>query len=243
MKRNGCEWTEAEIVDFVLGRLPDRRAHALWQHGQTCDRCRSRMEDWRHMLLVDGTQTDMQTDELPLPSERLRRRLRRSMIAFQRRKSARSMSRFLVPLCGFVVLLLASAGLLKMNMPDGPTGFQIEEHELQRLMEHPLAVRYPVESIGGWDVNGSVWIMGESEEMVLILYGLPNPHNKDYQAWLNKQNAVWDGGIVHIREGDGLLYFRGAPVREADNISVSLEPKGGSALPTGPQAFRVFIGK
>ena len=226
-----CSWTETETVDYVMGRMLPERARAFRSHCQTCDTCRSRLDYWQHMLLEN---------ELPTPPERLRHRLWQSLLSLQQ-KGGRYAHRFFVPLLGFVILLFVTAGLMKVNWPEGSDEWQIGEYEWQRLIEHPLAVRYQVEPVGEWNARGAVWIINDSDEMVLLLRGLPDPINKDYQAWLNKQDAFWDGGNHPFARRERLLYFRGTPVREAEHISISLEPKGGSALPTGPQAFRAFL--
>ncbi len=196
-----CSWTETETVDYVMGRMLPERARAFRSHCQTCDTCRSRLDYWQHMLLEN---------ELPTPPERLRHRLWQSLLSLQQ-KGGRYAHRFFVPLLGFVILLFVTAGLMKVNWPEGSDEWQIGEYEWQRLIEHPLAVRYQVEPVGEWNARGAVWIINDSDEMVLLLRGLPDPINKDYQAWLNKQDAFWDGGNhPFARRGRALVLSRHA---------------------------------
>lgn len=234
MKRS-CDWKEAEAVDFVLGSLPGNRSRRLKEHLRECEKCRIRVEYWRECL--SGHE-----DTVPPPE--LKQRLRNRWMRWKKHRPFRPSPGFLMPVLGIVFVLLAAGGLLKAQLHDiqYPSRSEgMENTEVLDMIRHPQAVRYQVEPADLWEVEGSVWIKGDSREMLLMVRGLQAMENLDYQAWLVRRDARWNGGIVHLEDDRGMLYFQGDPVNQAENIEVRLEPKGGSRVPTGPKAVLVYL--
>ena len=76
----------------------------------------------------------------------------------------------------------------------------------------------------------------------MVLEGLYSLAGRDYQVWLGEQEHLQSGGILSVNDRDGRSYYYGGGAAEAVRIVISMEPKGGSSRPTGPEAVRLNIG-
>ena len=66
------------------------------------------------------------------------------------------------------------------------------------------------------------------------------PPDKEYQVWLQHEGQVTTAGTFNVDEsGWGQITLRPAQTLEDfQSIIVTVEPRDGSAEPTGPQVFR-----
>jgi anti-sigma-K factor RskA len=89
--------------------------------------------------------------------------------------------------------------------------------------------------------KGYIWVNDASHEMLILTEGLTPSEENDYQVWFVKKEGRFRVGLLHWQNGMGHLYFRGSELGEVENIAVSHEPKGGSFVPTGPDAIFVNL--
>lgn len=72
--------------------------------------------------------------------------------------------------------------------------------------------------------------------ILTVSYLSPTPQGKTYQAWVRHGSAWTSLGVVRVdAQGEGRIIAEG-PLFEAlpEDIEVTIEPAGGSAVPTGP---------
>ncbi|WP_019121997.1 anti-sigma factor domain-containing protein [Brevibacillus massiliensis] len=239
MSNKHCGWLEEEIVDFVLGRLAPGKQEHLSRHLPECERCGAVHRDWTGML--------SDRKEQPMPSPALKRRLRRSVYAA---KGAALFSRLLrmrvlVPAAGLIALTLLSALLLSENGKGRYTLPELDEgqYALQErtMIMDPRTVVHVLAPVSQEDAKGYVWVNDSSNELLFLANGLDRMEEKDYQVWFIMENGRSNVGVLQWNGGIARLYFQGEEVRRVQNISVSIEPKGGSFVPTGPETIHLKV--
>lgn len=79
------------------------------------------------------------------------------------------------------------------------------------------------------------------EPSYLWVNGLPTlPEGKQYQLWLYYQGRIWSPGTFTVEPADGsawVVLYLPLAVTYPVNASVTVEPEGGSQLPTGPNVL------
>lgn len=185
------------------------------------------------------------------PSPTVKRRLE-ARVRWRKVKSvfAEIMARpapILTAACCIVGVMLVYGLFFTAATPPSPTrngGEKVAREDVERhpFLADPETVAYRVKQTPQLAVSGYVWINGESKEMLLWIEGLIPSAERDFQAW-----AVQDDGrhanigvLSHVR-GIAQLYVQGIQLEDADNIAVSIEPKGGSSLPTSEDSFWVSL--
>lgn len=114
------------------------------------------------------------------------------------------------------------------------------DREIIREMDiamRPQTVKYallPSPSAG--EARGFAWVNKPEGELLILIEGLAPAEDQDYQAWFISGSDRSNVGLLRWSNGKAHLYYRGKAVESAENIAVSLEPKGGSYRPTGPDA-------
>ncbi|MGH2537415.1 MAG: anti-sigma factor, partial [Candidatus Promineifilaceae bacterium] len=84
--------------------------------------------------------------------------------------------------------------------------------------------------------GGQLIVGPDDRPRLLVVSGLePLPTEQDYQFWLIGEEAPLGGGTFQVdEEGQGVLEVTAEePVGAFQAIGVSVEPRGGSAQPTG----------
>lgn len=83
--------------------------------------------------------------------------------------------------------------------------------------------------------------MSRSENRMLVLAeDLPNlPDGKDLQVWTGHNGTMISAGFLDPENGEALLAISG--FGDADAIGVTLEPDGGSEVPTQPTVMEVAL--
>lgn len=109
-----------------------------------------------------------------------------------------------------------------------------EEWEQARLWYHPQTLYYQGVSGVQEEGNGEVWLNAETEELFIVLQNLSWSYEQDYQAWLMGDQRFINIGLLEHQNGLGHLYRKMKEIKGAEFIRVSIEPKGGSMYPTGP---------
>ncbi len=97
-------------------------------------------------------------------------------------------------------------------------------------------------NLKGQDVNpfgyGKIFWSPSSKEAVLQVENLPPiDEGKDYQLWLVKNNSNINEGVITVRNNpNNFFLIKNLPINNDDSgytILLTVEPKGGSANPTG----------
>jgi anti-sigma-K factor RskA len=108
------------------------------------------------------------------------------------------------------------------------------------LLNDPAVHWYPV---AGDTAKGHLWVAPESTVGCLVLQGLPAlAADQVYQVWLRNSYEHSSGGVFEARNGNGWVMVRaGEPLENYDAVGVTIEPRGGSAAPTGPPVVQGSI--
>lgn len=250
MNRNRCDVSEMQIVDDLLGHLPEDERRALRRHAAACPVCRQRYEEWRQCLQNAQNEpypSPSATASVATPPLRAYRRLRRRvLLRHVRRKWFRPGHVMgLVSAATAVALIIGMFSLFREQAPSAPLLPPATAENTAWPAEHPphalfldaRTISLPVSSehARAAGVYGHVWVNGYTGEMFFRLQGLMHDQDHDYQVWLIKALRRENAGLLHMDGDFAELYTRGQNIREVQTISVSKEPKGGSAAPTAPE--------
>lgn len=254
MDERNCGFSEQEIVDYTLGSLPEDRSVELRKHVNGCRSCFDQLQEWSGLL------GSSQEDPLPRPPSRLKTGLKlkfilwkrfpaivRGMLWSKRTAVAAGLASLFLLVLGLFHSLKEPADLSKLSpMPIEriATEFHPDDRNLTMLAD-PKTVQYKMTSLNANEAEGYVWVNRLSDEVFLLVAGLEPSSEKDYQAWFifNTVNARENGGILKWEKGMAHLYVHGGKISGADNITISLEPKGGSYAPIGPHTLLVTLEK
>lgn len=223
---NKCGMPEETIVDCALGRLSDRRRQEVWRHIAGCAGCAAVYEEWRALF-------DAQT---PAPPAALRSRLKRAVMrqkaaSFIRRLRPRRQSHAMAALgmCLLALALLVSSPAIapEETVPQDGT---IPHMDIALKPETVKFAFKPGQADAG--VTGYVWMNQRSQEVLVVMEGLAPVRDRDYQAWIVTGNEYASAGVLRSRSGTSHVYYRGERLGDLRSLAISLEPKGGSPLPT-----------
>lgn len=185
-----------------------------------------------------------QPDLLHHPPRRLRGRL---MLSFKLRslckKWSAHRSRYTYGTLGGIAVFMLICGLFTLR-PQGWIGGdhgRLERDISQQihLIQSVDTEQYIIEPHPPYYGEGTVWLKRESGEMLIVVDGLHSVVEKDYQIWLEMKNEASSPGILSITHPQGKSYYHGYGAGEAERLIISLEPKGGSRVQTGPEAVWV----
>ncbi|OUM96845.1 MAG: hypothetical protein A9Z00_04535 [Thermobacillus sp. ZCTH02-B1] len=237
-------YADREWADYALGHLDAREASGMEAHASLCAACAERRDEWMRLLgPADGGPAAS-----PLP-ERRRRALRRAVRAVGLRRRLR---RPVLAVCAATVLLTAGF-LLRAGVSVDPIRGAAPnamhalpgEYLLQRepdavpVLADPDTTQFRVVRIFGMAGEGYIWLSGDAREALFYLYGLPDTDQVDYQAWAMRGPHADSLGILKLFDGVAHLHVRSMLLPDAEMISLSAEPKGGSERPTSPPAALV----
>ena len=242
-------YTDREWADYALGRLDAREAAGMEAHASLCAACAERREEWMR-LLEPADDGGNRAGPEPLPDRR-RRALRRAVRAIGLRRRLRG------PAMGLgaaaAVVLLAAGLFLRPGIVD-PVRTAEPAERAEVPAEYLLTMRAPVALpvLAAYDATpfrvvhafgpsgeGYIWLSGDAREALLYLYGLPDTDRFDYQVWAVRGPHVENLGVLEIVDGVAHLHIRSMFLPDAEMISLSAEPKGGSDRPTSPPAALV----
>lgn len=230
---NACFWREEEIADLLLGKLEAEKRVQLERHVADCDRCAALLRDWSAILAP--------AEPKPHPSPSLKRRLLQRIVV-ERWISRLHRLRASAWVWRAAVLLLCIGSLFVLQReslaPPVPPNAAVTRDVA--MVKDPHTVLYVVPVVPG-NVKSYVWVNDTSNEILILTEGLMPSAEYDYQVWLITKDKRFDVGLLHWQDGMARLYFQGGVLRQVENIAVSVEPKGGSFVPTGPDAIFVNL--
>jgi anti-sigma-K factor RskA len=228
-----CGWLEEDAVDFAQGRLTEGKRHAYREHLGECERCASLVAEWRTILGEKDTRL--------VPPPRVKRRLLRR---YRLMAALAFVSRSFRPAFAIPAAIAVASLLLAVTMvPEATQDQQLREELFNQnaMVNHPQTIMHQVVPVASTPIKGYVWTNDESNEMFILTEGLEKLAEKDYQVWFVAGHTRSNVGVLQWRGQMAHLYFHGMEMRRVENIAVSIEPKGGSQFPTGPDAIFVKI--
>ncbi|MCJ8012375.1 anti-sigma factor [Paenibacillus sp. KQZ6P-2] len=254
---------EEKLVDYVMNRLPESERAGVAVHAATCSHCAERLQEWEQVMQlpelegfcltvdgVDGSVDDGHHIEVPSPERslipparmgrklRMRAYLRSAGIWFARNR------RFILPgAASAAVAVFLLAGLFSMKQQVVPSAESIDGEVSSKIavMQSAAYEQYPISPMPPMHGSGGVWINRNSGELLIVVDGLKPTREKDYQIWLQQEQQPVSDGMLLTRNSHGKGYYYGYGPVDPDQIVISLEPKGGSHVQTGPVALRIKV--
>jgi anti-sigma-K factor RskA len=231
------------IPAYSLGILEAEACVSLEAHLKTCESCRTELAALRRVcdnLLV------ALPPQPPLP--RVRHRLQADLPSAQRLPHLRRNWSFSQLALGISILLLAALNIFSIVQVQGLEHQQVQlGHEIQTgqlalaMLAYPGTQTLPVKAE---NITGSLLIDKDRNVAVLIIWNLPRLHaNQTYQAWFI--DPVGERTSAAIFTPDPNLPFTSVSMIAPSNLSnftglgLTVEPAGGSQLPTGPRLFKI----
>lgn len=250
----GRRYAEEDIVDLLMNRKPAAEALELRRHLAGCAVCRAMAEEWAKLLgevndaeLPDAGMTDGRADlaESPMPSDavrlRLARHVRRAAVRMRMTDAMRNHGRAWSAAACAVLLFVSLAGLIRTaREPEAQRTEYVAEHEPRAivLMNNPQTASLRVHPAGDELGDGFIWFNGASREVLVLLEGLLPSDDLDVRAWAENERGRENLGVLRHEEADRAhLYVRGHSLDRARHIVLTVEPSGGSASPTAPDAL------
>lgn len=252
MTNIACGWNEEEHIDFVLGKLADPKRDQLANHLQTCHSCQNSIISWQQIFGQNdespepNSEMHQNPNTLPMPSEGLRRRLlARALLNKLKIVIRRPIISVSFATCLAIFLIISTVDPNHSNTlaPQTKWAQDIPHIEGSSLITDPLTVAYRIEKLAQFNVDGFVWVKGNSNEMLLLIDGLSPSREHDYQVWAVTNNKRSNVGLLKYNRSKAYLYVNNKVLQGVDHIAVSVEPKGGSTVPTTPDTVQVNLQK
>ncbi|MEX2541741.1 MAG: anti-sigma factor [Trueperaceae bacterium] len=202
------------LTDYARGALPDADAVRLEEHLGSCASCRSEVREVREgfVELVEG-----------LPRAALPTGSWRQVIGRIRRRKRRGSRRMAWGLAASL-LLLASGGIWSLQVMGRAATADLEAATVARWLarDDVTTLSLGIYPSGG---HGSILVLPD-DRTLFVLSDAPG-RGSSYQAWGHRDGTSESLGVF------------GRPVFEVssagyDSVGVSLEPRGGSPVPTHP---------
>lgn len=238
MKLNECAIREELWIGYIRGTLDAASRQMLTAHLERCGRCRDIYAEWNALL--------NETQPHDVPPARLARRLKFSVVWHGR--VVRLLRNVRAPVYATAAALAFVFGVWALTF--GPARNQTtvpyavaEEKMLEdmSLIKDARTKQVNVMPLLQPDVRGIAWINDESDEVMLLVEGLRFENDKDYQVWSVVADSRRNIGLMRWTNGKAHMYYRGTELSEAERLTVSREPKGGSGVPTGPDLMVVRL--
>ncbi|WP_202079814.1 anti-sigma factor domain-containing protein [Caldalkalibacillus salinus] len=235
--------TDEVMIDDIQGRLDAHQRQEVQEHLSHCDTCQQAYIAWAETL--DHAEIEAR------PTPNLKRRVMSRVSRDTSKRLHFMQPKILAFLSSVAVLLLIVSIQFKpaTNQNQTPT----ESHAEKTLLSHMQQTEAPfmleedtevyviVPDIQN-NMTGYAWINEQSNEMMLLVDGLPTITINDYQAWIKTTNDVKNAGLFQVNGEVGQLYIQDATINRLEHIMVSREPRGGSYFPTDPDPVLIRLG-
>lgn len=200
-------------------------------------------------------------------SRRLSLRSRAAAYAFARRTSAALRNAFKRPAIAAVCGLGAAVAVLLMLLipfarggtaPGGslsPAGYaMLHEPDGAAVMDQPDTVVYRSDSgsrsaaADGWAQSAlppgareTLWLNVRTHELFLLMEGLLPSDRTDMQAWAQTGGKSANLGLLRFHDTRAHLYSANVRPEEWEALLLTVEPKGGSSMPTEPETASIRL--
>ncbi|MEK0314213.1 anti-sigma factor [Cohnella sp. 56] len=240
----------------AAGRYAARRPGAL---RAAADRHAARSDALR--AAIGGADTALSA------TRRLSLRSRAAAYAFARRTSAALRNAFKRPAIAAVCGLGAAVAVLLMLLypfarggtaPGGslsPAGYaMLHEPDGAAVMNQPDTVIYSSDSgsrsaaADGWarsalppGARETLWLNVRTHELFLLMEGLLPSDRTDMQAWAQTGGKSANLGLLRFHDTRAHLYSANVRPEEWEALLLTVEPKGGSPMPTEPETASIRL--
>lgn len=238
-----------EIEDLLgahaLGALSEPEARKVEAHLRLCDACAVRFAEYEQVaagLLHLSPSADPPAGLRDAVLASLGKGSTAGKLAHPRERTGRRL-RWAAGLAGAVLIALNMVQLYRGAELEAQLGSILGQQQAgqtaQALRSYPSSRSVAVEAEG---VRGTFLYDAELPLAVLYVWGLQDPGPRhSYQAWLIAPDGErTSGGLLDLPRGQGfasLVVDAPLPMREYVGFGVTLEPAGGSLLPTGPRVL------
>lgn len=258
MIERSCGVPEEKWIDWHLRRLPAETALAMERHLESCADCKRAFAQWREWLGAPAGTPMPGASGDPMPGERVRRSLRRAL--WRRSWKKKLAKRPLLRAGAALASVLLGCGLLLKELPHRPDAdagagalapleyARLHEPVGAAVMTDPDTKVYAVASslapgvpVAGGKKAVTVWVNARTGEMFVLIEGLLPADTNDLQAWGDLPGGVTSLGLVEFHRAQGHLYSQLPLDREMKDVTFTIEPKGGSRIPTSPETAHVRL--
>lgn len=222
------------LPEYVLGSLEDDESRQVTDHLLECFACREELAAYQKVA-----------DQLPLavpqmkPSDGLRSRLTERIQRLSEKRVTQSSGwrapQRWIPAGAFagllVILVLAISNLVlwqrlnQLEVISGPLGMRA------------IALQ---NTDAASQASGFVVISADGDDGAMVVDNLPVlDESQEYQVWLVRDGMTIDAGVFSVDEGGyrGLRLTAPESLLTYSDVYVTVEPAGGSAVPTGAQVL------
>lgn len=256
MRERSCGVPEERWIDLLDGRLSERDAQALMAHKGECRDCRDTYAQWVELLGAESRAAPA------LSAGRRRSLLLRACVhAFARRTGrawrAAAKRPALAASCGLGAAVVATLLLLHPFATDGgkdagnelsPAGYaRLHEPAGASVLSEPDTVVYKSGEGGrsGMAIGlpggakETLWLNARTHELFLLMEGLLPSARTDVQAWARFGATNANLGLLSFHDSRAHLYAANVRPEEWESVLLTIEPKGGSAMPTRPETVSI----
>lgn len=240
-----CQELQPRLAAYALGELPadpDINAHLA-----VCGQCRAALRSYAQIARV----LPYAAPEIQ-PSPALRNRVLAianndpAPTERSRQQATRPRRRINFALSAFVLMSAAILGLIVWNV-----SLQQQLQQRNRLLaasrERWVTVTQILNApdvqayaLAGNGPIGRLWVTPQGRDGCLVAQALPDPGtDKVYQIWLTQGSTSISGGTFEPVGSDAwTIVSVDRPIASFTTMRITVEPRGGSTAPTGPDVLR-----
>lgn len=253
--------TDEMLIDLLLSRVPVELNEQAQKHLKFCHACQERSKEWQQLVGV-GTVTARSARGLSwrYTAPKLKKRLKAKIIPSKSHSTMLSKPTVMLLSISLLICLTVWAGLWPLTeqhhqenlesealspaaqqvqaiTPD--TRFLINPQTTHYRIHHTITVPINENFPPAHQVQGHLWVAPQGQQIFMVLEGLYPLPEKDYQVWVISREMASSAGLVNLYDSNAVLYWHNDQPADIDMIRISIEPKGGSFIPSGPEALLI----
>lgn len=248
--------TEEKLIDLLLSKLPAHQEEQAKQHLVHCAYCQARAKEWQQLV------RDASADRLSwrYTAPKLKKRLKEKILPSGHDKVLVGKPAIMLLSVSLLLCFTLLAGLWPLTetpfkeetmneatlppvrsvqavTPD--TRFLINPQTVHYRIQHTITMPIDDAIPPVHQVHGHLWVAPRGQQIFMMLEGLqPLPEN-DYQVWVITREMASSAGLFNLFDSNAVLYWRNDQPADIEMIRISIEPKGGSFSPSGPEALLI----
>lgn len=232
---------EELMIDYVLGNLSKDERQLLDEHIHRCSHCQEELTSWK--LLLNNNQK-------VTPSDSLDKRIKNTIQIKGNSKPKIGNRKAFCFIAGAAAIFIICLGLLQITQlqpisDNNDQEYLTAQYDLipeQPFMNNPATNRLDIVPVTmDQNIMGNVWLNEVTNELYIQVEGLRPLESQDYQVWLVRDDNGWQDELVHLNDGTVHVYYKGQDVQTIRFVKISVEPIGGSMLPTGPDTLYIDL--
>lgn len=235
------------LAAYALGTLDENETHKLEKHLENCQECQTELAEF--MAVSEGLLSALPPQ---VPHPRLRKQIEASLP--NNKKPSSAVFFWWLPRIPFgrAATAVAFIFLLSLNLYSTLQMRSLQRqqaalaHRIEMEQSAIAMLAYPeTEKISfNEGFAGSLLLNPDTSTAILFTWDLPElPEGQTYQVWLiDAQGNRISGGIFETSSEQGYTSTQVAassPLKDFVGLGVTIEPRGGSPGPTGPNVLKV----